>query len=313
LTADEARRPDLAAAAALVAVQFCFGSFPLLGKIAMHEISPFVVAAFRAVFGAVLLTALARRVEPRQAAPDAADRRQLIFLSLLGVVANQLLFISGLSRTTVTNTALLQATMPVFALLIAAAAGVERPSPARILGVPLALSGALLLMNLSGVDFRSRTFSGDLMILVNGFFYSAYLVAARGILRRRAPIGVTAALFRYGAAPILLVALPDLLRFRPGEVSGAAWAALAAIVVFPTFLAYALNTWALARTGPSTAAVFIYLQPLVAGALGWSVLGERPGPRTGAAAILIFAGIALATWPAVRQPDARSGAGRPSR
>jgi drug/metabolite transporter (DMT)-like permease len=313
LGADGARRPDVAAAAALVAVQLCFGSFPVLGKIAMREVGPLVIAAFRVVLGAVLLTALARRAEPGEAPPGPADRRQLFLLSLLGVVLNQLLFISGLSRTTVTNTALLQATMPVFTLLIAAAARVDRPALGRMLGVPLALSGALLLMNLTAVDFRSRTFSGDVMILVNGLCYSAYLVAARGILRRRAPLGMTAALFRYATVPILVVALPDLLRFRPGDVSAGAWAALTAIVAFPTFLAYALNTWALARTGPSTAAVYIYLQPLVALALGWSVLSERPGPRTGLAALLIFAGIALATWPAVRQPDARSGAGRPRR
>ena len=64
-------------------------------------------------------------------------------------------------------------------------------------------------------------------------------------------------------------------------------------LVFATFVAYLLNTLALARVPSSTVAAFIFLQPLVAGTAGVLVLGEHiTSPVLLAAAALLF-GIAL--------------------
>ena len=294
-----------------MAVQLCFGSFPVFGKIALAEVSPFVLAALRAAVGAAVLGLLARSRLRREPSLSAREHAELFGLALLGIVGNQVLFISGLHRSTATNAALISATIPVFTLALAALFRVDAPSPRRLVGVPLALSGALLLMNLGSVRLSDRTALGDAMLVLNCLSYAAFLVGSRGILRRRDALAVTAWLFRYGAVPILALSVPDLARFRPAEVSGATWAAVAGILAFPTVSAYALNIWALARTGPATAAAFVYLQPLVAAGLAWAVLAERPGPRTGFAALLIFAGLALATIPG-RGPQSR-GAGRPNR
>jgi len=97
--------------------------------------------------------------------------------------------------------------------------------------------------------------------------------------------------------PILILALPDVSKFQPAAVHTGSWMALLGIVLFSTLLAYSLNAWGVSRTSPSTAAVFMYVQPLLAGTLAFFVLDERPGPRTAVAALLIFAGVALTTWP----------------
>ncbi|HQR67191.1 MAG TPA: DMT family transporter [Thermoanaerobaculia bacterium] len=311
MPADGAPRPDLRPALALVAVQLCFGAFPVFGKIALAEVSPLVLAALRAAAGVAVLGLLARERLRREAPLTLREHAELLGLALLGIVGNQVLFISGLHRSTATNAALISATIPVFTLALAALFRVDAPSPRRLVGIPLALSGALLLMNLGAVRLSDRTLVGDVMLVVNCLSYAAFLVGSRGLLRRRDALAVTAWLFRYGAVPIFVLAAPDLLAFRPAAVSAGAWGAVAGILAFPTVAAYSLNIWALARTGPSTAAVFVYLQPLVASALAWTVLGERPGPRTGLAALLIFAGLALATLPG--RPGHSSGTGRPSR
>lgn len=309
--ADTARRPEARALLALVAVQLCFASFPVFGKIAMRVVTPFDVAALRAVAGAVLLGLLAGRRLGRERPLSLRDHAELAGLALLGIVANQVLFISGLHRSSATNAALISATIPVFTIAFAALFRVETPSGRRLVGVPLALAGAVLLMPLHRLDLSDRTLSGDLMLVLNCLCYAAFLVAGRGILKRRDPLAVTAWLFRYGALPVVALALPDLLELRLSEVPPEAWGALAGIVALPTVAAYGLNIWALSRTGPSTAAVFVYLQPLLAATLAAVVLGERPGPRTGLAAVLLFTGLALATWPG-RGPHSNS-AGRPSR
>ena len=309
--ADAPRRPEARALLALVAVQVCFASFPVFGKIAMRAVTPFDVAALRAVAGAAALGLLARPRLRRERPLSPRDHAELFGLSLLGIVGNQVFFISGLHRSTATNAALISATIPVFTIALAGLFRVEAPSGRRLVGVPLALAGAVLLMPLHRLDLSDRSLVGDLMLVLNCACYAGFLVAGRGILRRRDPLAVTAWLFRYGTLPILALALPDLIRFRPAEVPTGAWAALLGIVALPTVAAYGLNIWALSRTGPSTAAVFVYLQPLLAAALAWAVLRERPGPRTGLAALLIFTGLALATWP--RRGRQSSGTGRPSR
>jgi drug/metabolite transporter (DMT)-like permease len=74
------------------------------------------------------------------------------------------------------------------------------------------------------------------------------------------------------------------------------WLAVGYIILVPTVGAYYLNAWALARVAPSTVAVYIYLQPLIAFALAPLVLGESGNRRTWIAAALIFAGVAVVTW-----------------
>jgi drug/metabolite transporter (DMT)-like permease len=284
---------------ALLAVQLCFGSFPVFGKLALAETAPLVLAAFRAVAGAAALTLLARILDPGGTF-DAKDRRRLVLLSFFGIVANQVLFIFGLSKTTATNATLLTAMTPILTLGVASFLSEQRLPLRRILGIPVALAGLLWLLDLSRLDFGDRTLLGNALILANALSYSVFLVLARDMLRRHSAVRVTAAIFRYAALPIVLVALPDLLRFRPATLTTRAWTGIVGTVVLATIVSYALNAWALARTGAATTAMFIYVQPLVAMTLARVVLGESPSPRTAVAAVLIFAGIALATWPGGR-------------
>jgi drug/metabolite transporter (DMT)-like permease len=293
------RRRDARAYLALLVVQLCFGSFPVFGKLALAETAPLVLAAFRALFGAAVLGLLARVLEPGETF-DARDRRRLIVLSFFGIVANQVLFIIGLSKTTATNATLLTAMTPILTIGVTAVVEGRRPERRRLLGIPVAFAGLLWLLDPARLDFGDRTMVGNALILANALSYSVFLVLARDVLRRHSAIRVTAAIFRYAALPILLLAVPDLLRFRPQALSARAWTGIAGTVLLATIVSYALNAWALARTGPSTTAMFIYVQPVVAMTLASLVLGESPSPRTAGAAALIFLGIALATWPVAR-------------
>jgi drug/metabolite transporter (DMT)-like permease len=56
---------------------------------------------------------------------------------------------------------------------------------------------------------------------------------------------------------------------------------------------YVLNSWALARTGASRVAVYVFLQPLIATSLAIVILNERLTARTVVAGLLILAGLAV--------------------
>jgi drug/metabolite transporter (DMT)-like permease len=282
--------------AALAGAQSGFALFPIFGKLALVSIPPFALAAIRVVSSVVMLEIVRRMSAPERIAPS--DRGRIFFLAFAGVSFNQVLFIFGLSLTTAINTSILISAIPVFTLAAAVLLGKEETTSRAVGGMVLAGAGALVLLNAESFEWSSRYFRGDLLILSNGFSYSIYLVLSRPILARYRPLTFTAAVFRWGTLPIVLVAIPALIRFNPSAVSPIAWWSLAAIIVLCTVVPYLLNSWALARTHASRVAAYVFLQPVIAATLAVVVLGERPGWRTLVAAALIFGGLAVSLRPA---------------
>jgi drug/metabolite transporter (DMT)-like permease len=280
--------------AALASAQLGFALFPVLGKLALSSIPPMAFAALRVSSAAVLLEIL-RRVGPAERiAPG--DRRALFLFALLGVSINQVLFILGLSLSTAIQTTILTAMIPVFTLAAAVALGREKLTGRAIASLLLAGAGAFLLLRpRAGVPGESHL-AGNVLLLANGLSYSLYLVFSRPLLARYRVLTFTAAIFRYGALPIVLVALPSLLRFDASAVPARAWLYLAGVIVVSTVIPYLCNSWALARVDASRVAFYVLVQPLMATVLAILVLGERLSAATWVAGVLILAGLAVSSW-----------------
>jgi drug/metabolite transporter (DMT)-like permease len=300
VTGDRARSPSWTVPLSLGAAQAGFALFPIFGKLALISIPPLVIAAIRVASSAAMLE-FVRRVSPVE--PVRREDRTLLFLlAILGVSLNQVLFIVGLSLTSAINTTILISSIPAFTLAAAVLLRREALTGRALAGTLLAGAGALVLLNAERFDWGSRYFRGNLLILANSLSYSLYLVLARPLLARYRAMTFTAAVVRYGALPIVIVAIPALFRFSPAAPSGGAWASLAAVVLFCTAVPYFLNSWALARVSASRVATYVFLQPVIAATLAIVVLGERPEWRTGLAAALVFAGLAVSLRPSRRLP-----------
>jgi drug/metabolite transporter (DMT)-like permease len=295
VTEDRERAPSWTVPLALAAAQTGFALFPIFGKLALVSIPPLVIAAIRVASSAAMLE-FVRRVSPVEAIRR-EDRNLLVLLSILGVSLNQVLFIVGLSLTSAINTTILISSIPAFTLATAVLLRREALTGRALAGTLLAGAGALVLLNAERFDWGSRYFRGNLLILANSLSYSLYLVLARPLLARYRAMTFTAAVFRYGALPIVVVAIPALFRFSPTAPSRGAWASLAAVVLFCTAVPYFLNSWALARVAASRVATYVFLQPVIAATLAILILGERPGWRTGVAAALVFSGLAVSLRP----------------
>ena len=74
---------------------------------------------------------------------------------------------------------------------------------------------------------------------------------------------------------------------------GSAVAALAYLVVFGSLIAYTTYEWLLHRAPARIVGTYAFVNPVVAVGLGWLLLDEPVGWRTGAAAAVIAAGVAL--------------------
>ena len=295
----------------MLAVQVCFGFFPLFGKWAFESFTPHAVAAWRIGGGAALLLALAWAVHGRAVLPHKKDLVRLQLCSLLGVAANQLLFLEGLARSNSTNAGLLVATIPVITLAIAAALGIERLYGSRLLGLAIALAGKALLLLASDADVSgagSDPFVGNLLMLANVVCYSIYLVATRDLVRKYPPLVVTAWAFALSVPAIVFFAWgADMW---PADASERARWSLAWVLAFPTVLAYLLNLFALARLGPATVASLIFLQPLLAGFAGVFFLDEALTVELVVAGVAILLGLVLVVRPPRSQAGEGAGSGR---
>jgi len=279
---------------ALIGVQLCFGLSPLFAKWAVDPaggFAPRALAAWRILFGAAALGALVAWRHRAQLVPPRGDRRRLAWCAFLGIVGNMWGYLEGVQRTSATHAGLLVVQIPVFTYAIACLSGHERPVARRVLGIGLALVGAVLLVLESGASGGTSGLLGNGLILANCLAYSGYLVVARGILGRFPTLVVLAWIFFFSlpAVPLLFLGVP----VWPAEPSTRCLGSLAYTLVFGTFLAYLGNAFALARVSASTVAVFIFLQPLVAGAAGAVALGERPTGAEVLAGLALLGGIVL--------------------
>ena len=294
-----ARVHPLLVHAALFCVSLLFGANYIVAKVALREITPLDLVVFRASATAAILF-VALKLRSRSVAPpklSATDLRQLFLYSLLGVSVNQLCFLEGLSRSTATNASIMLVSIPILTLAFAVMLRRERATLTGVLGIVIGLTGALLLIiPRGGVDLSSRTTAGNLFLLAGGASYAMYLVLTRGLLARHEPLRVISWVFLFSALTVFPFGAPGMRELMNSGISTAGWASIAYAIVGGTVLPYLLNNWALVRAKSSLVAVYVLLQPVVAGSMGRIFLHEQLAPHTAIAAVLVVSGVVLSGW-----------------
>jgi drug/metabolite transporter (DMT)-like permease len=281
---------------ALIAVQIFFGTWPIVGKVALRVLPSTGLVAFRVGGAAAAFLALLR-LRGRLTVPRRADLARLAFYSLLGVILNQFLFVKGLALSTVVNATLLGTAIPVFTLLVSAILGYERLTARAALGTIVAAAGVVYLVDPFSADFSGDKTLGNILLVANAIAYGAYIAVSQDVFRRYGALTAMTWVFAFGCIAAIPIGGYQLSKVPLQHLGWTIWLSLVYIILVPTVGAYYLNAWALERVAPSTVAVYIYLQPLIAFALAPLFLGadEQWGLRNWIAAALIFAGVAIVT------------------
>ena len=279
---------------ALVAVQILFGTWPIFGKIVLRSMSTSSLVACRLTGAALAFALLQRKLTPLFKMP-AKDFWLLALCSMMGVIGNQFLYVKGLSLTTIINTTLLNTTIPVFTLFVSILFGYDQLSFRRLIGITLAAGGVVYLVNPARADLSAQTTAGNLLIVSNSFLYAIYIVISKTLFERYGALNVITWIFLVGSVVTVPVGIYSLQQENLGAISAGVWLMIVFIILFPTVGAYYLNAWALTKVPPSTVAIYIYLQPLIAFGFAPLLLGEQWNARTIIAALFIFAGVAVVT------------------
>lgn len=252
------------------------------------EIEPLAVGTARIAIGAALLVAIALAAGRFQL--GGADRR-LILLSGFCVAAYQATFFAAVDETGVAvGTVVAIGSAPVFTGLMARAFTGERLSGRWAAATALGCAGVATLV-LGGGSGGEVSLPGVGLALLAGGGYGGYAVAGKQLMDQGAtPEALMASVFAIGAA----VLMPLLAIVPTGElVTGQGLILALYLGALPTAAAYTLFARGLKRIGAGETATLTLAEPVTAAALGFVVLGERPGAAALVGAALVLAGLAL--------------------
>ncbi|MGH8867670.1 MAG: DMT family transporter [Actinomycetes bacterium] len=260
----------------------------LLIKVAVEELAPStLVLARTAIAAAILLPVAAARGHLRPLLPK---WRWLLIFSVVEVCVPWWLLGFAEQRLSSSLTGLLIAAVPlVGAVLAMAGADHERLDARRLTGLLLGLGGVLALVGLDlGVgDARAAAAVGVVAIC----YATGPIILARK-LGELPGLGVVAASLGIAAVAYL----PAGLAQAPGAwPAGDTVAAVIALALVCTALAFLVFFALIAEVGPIRATVFTYVNPAVAVLLGVIVLDEAFSSATALGFVLILGGSVLAT------------------
>jgi drug/metabolite transporter, DME family len=252
------------------------------------DIEPLAVGSARIVAGAALLMLVA--LAAGRVRLGSGDRR-LILLAGAFVAVYQASFFAAVADTGVAvGTVVALGSAPAFTGVFGRLFAGERLAGRWFAATALACAGVCLL-TLGGGSGGEVSAPGVGLALAAGAAYAGYAVIGKHILDGGGtPEGVMAAVFGTGA----LILLPALFLIDTGELLTEDGLALAGYLgAVTTALPYILFAKGLERIGASETATLTLAEPVTAMALGFLVLGERPGAVAVAGAALVLAGLAL--------------------
>ncbi len=274
----------------LLALSVLWGSSFFFYKVLGVALPPLTVALGRVALAAAMLNlVLAAR---RQSLGRRAPWGRLLVLGVLNSAVPFTLFAWAEMRISSGMAAMLNATTPLFAVLLAhVLSRTERLTWARGAGVALGMAGVAVLVGPAAWQAGGAgRLWGDAACVAASLSY-ALAGQFNRTLRGLAPLQVAAGQLTTGAVVLLPVAaLCDRFWTLPAPAASV-WAALLGMALLCTALAYMLFFRLMATAGAVNAMLVTFLLPITALLLGWAVLGEPVPARAVFGMILVGAGL----------------------
>jgi drug/metabolite transporter (DMT)-like permease len=268
--------------AAFATIYLVWGSTFLAIRVGVHEVPPFLLAAFRFTLAGLALVVWT--ITRGERLPTSRQRMSIGLLAILMFVLDYgLLFWaeqfvpSGLS-------AVMLATIPAFtALFEIAILRTQRLTVRLALALLIGIGGVAVLvsraLNLGGATVAP---SGAIALTIAATTWSL-----ASILTRKLDLPSSRALnsgsqMLVGGVLLFVVsgALGEFPRFNPAAVSLSAWLALLYLIVAGSILGFTAWLWLMHHESPTRVGTYAYVNPVVAVIIGYFLGNEEFGMRT---------------------------------
>ncbi len=197
----------------------------------------------------------------------------------------------AINYTSIANATILPNLAPVFVTLGAWLIFRQRVSRIFLLGLLLAIFGAMILIGQS-FSLSSENLLGDVLALCTAVFYAGYILTVK---QARDNV-TTLKLMAWSGTVCALILLPVAL--LSGEIFWAAswqgWAVLLALALVSHVSGQGLIAYALAALPATFSSVSLLWQPVMAALLAWVLLGEALSGWQILGGVIVLSGILLA-------------------
>ncbi len=263
-------------------------------KIAVQEVSPITLVAFRVLFGllfSIVVILIQRTKIPR-------DFKSWVPFLILGIsnVAIPFFLISwGEQAIDSGIAAILDSTVPLFTIIIAHyLLHDDKMTWPKVIGLLMGFAGVVVLMS-KDIGSSIGPILGQLAVVVACMFYAGSSVYARkstesasGLIRGAGPLVSSTAVMWVAALtieqPLKIPQLPIT------------WIALLWLGVLGSGFAFILNYYLIHEIGPTRTTMVTYIFPLGGVILGVLFLHEQITWQVIAGAVLIVSSLAVANW-----------------
>ncbi len=275
----------------LFLLAFIWGWSFLFIKVAVGGMTPPTVAAIRLALGAAVVLAVVRA---RRWAMPRGWRwwHHFLVVGLFGSALPFTMLAWGEQYVSSALTAVLNASTPLFAAVMAGILLGDRLRAVQIGGLLLGFLGVAVAAGIGGSDLAESSRLGEAASVAAGACYGLSFAYARRYLMELAPLLAAAGQLVAGA--LLLVPAAVATTVRGGfHVNARQALAVVLLGVLGTGIAYVISYRLIADVGPTRAAAVTYLIPIVAVTVGVVFLHEPFSIRIVVGGLLTVAGIAI--------------------
>lgn len=271
----------------------------MVAKITLQEFPPMSLALLRFSFASLLLAPFFL-IETKKIKINIKDLPKLVAIGVLIITLNITFFFEGIKRTTATDASVLTLIIPILSVLLGWWFLKEKIFLINLLGVVLALIGALVVIGLpqavTGTLLTQSTI-GNIFILLASASWVTGAVISKGILNKYSSLVVTAIAFLVGTITMFIPASLEYLQNPswPEKVTFLGVLGLTYMTLLSSISAYFLFEWGLSKTSISAADLFQYIEPFIAITLAVTVLGEAISTSFLIGAVLVILGVFLGT------------------
>ncbi|HTE95346.1 MAG TPA: DMT family transporter [Bradyrhizobium sp.] len=281
------------------------GSFFFNGVV-LKELPPLTVVLLRVALAAMILLPVLRAYQIRFPV-GLSGWKPFFAIALLNNVLPFSLIVIGQTYIPSGLASILNATTPLFTVMVMAAAGDEKLHARRVVGVLTGLIGVIVLhgqdvhgQGVHGQDahgqdpgFQSGEGVGILLCLAAAFSYGLSALYARRKLSNSPPLAT--ATFQLLASALMMTIVAAVFE-RPWQLpmpGVTTWLAMIGLSALSTALAYIVFFQVLRRSGSTNVMLVTLLIPVTAILLGYLMLGESISLREMIGALVIGSALLL--------------------
>lgn len=280
------------AADALLAVIACaWGSSYLLMKVGTGAVPPFSLIALRFGIAFVVVAAIfSRRLAKTRVST-------LVRAAVLGALMFALFgfLMTGIGQTSASNAGFLTSLAVVFVPVINAVVRRRAPGARMTAGVAVTLLG-IALLSLHG----SLTLSpGHALCVMGSIFYALFIVATDRLSTKEDPLLL--GVWQLGFAALFGLVATNLFEAPALPADPVYWGAVLGLALVCSAFGFVAQPVAQRATTAEHAALLFALEPVSSAVLAFVFLGETLDARGILGAVLVIAGVLVASLPARRR------------